>query len=184
MQLADYCNECAWTAEFSHDFPKSVPADSVESLGQVNKGRVEVALLFRTFFLKLMGSKYHVGGSSACAEAGWTFREETLLQVVQQTIEKAAGQDLACYGQEGDSPVVVAALAISFALVDVDYCGVHEFLWQLLLVPHGPVQACQLIFDGCTTELERLSRNDIGARSFPLVIFLIALLTSSLEGGM
>ena len=55
--------------EFSHDFPKSVWADSVESLGQVNKGRVEVAVLFHTFFLKLTGSKYHVGGSSACAEA-------------------------------------------------------------------------------------------------------------------
>ena len=85
-ELADYCNECAWTAEFSHDFPKSVWADSVESLGQVNKGRVEVAVLFHTFFLKLTGSKYHVGGSSACAEAALTFREETLLQVVQQTV--------------------------------------------------------------------------------------------------
>ena len=71
VELADYCNECAWTAEFSHDFPKSILADSVESLGQVNKGRVEVAVLFHTFFLKLTGSKY-VGGSLACAEAALT----------------------------------------------------------------------------------------------------------------
>ena len=61
--------------------------------------------------------------------------------------------------------MVVAGLAISFAHVDVDYCGVPEFLWQLLLVPHGLVQACQLIIDGCTTGLEHLSRNGIGARS-------------------
>ena len=139
-------------------------ADSVESLGQVNKGRVEVAVLFHTFFLKLTGSKYHVSGSSACAEAALTFREENLLQVVQQIVE-GTGQDLACYGQEGDSSVVVAGLAISCALVDVDYCGIPEFLWQLLLVPHGLLQACQLIVDGCTTGLEHLSRNGIGARS-------------------
>ena len=46
----------------------------------------------------------------------------------QQTVEKNAGQDLACYGQEGDSSGVVAGLAIFCALVDVDYCGVPEFL--------------------------------------------------------
>ena len=169
--------------EFSHDFPKSVWADSVESLGQVNKGRVEVAVLFHTFFLKLTGSKYHVGGSSACAEAALTFREETLLQVVQQTVE-GTGQDLACYGQEGDSSVVVAGLAIFFAPVHEDYCGVPEFLWQMLFVPHGLVQACQLIVDGCTTGLKHLSRNGIGTRSFSTGICLIALLTSLLEGGM
>ena len=52
--------------------------------------------------------------------------------------------------------MVVAGLAISFALVDVGYCGVPKFLWQLLLVPHGLVQACQLIVDGCATGLEHL----------------------------
>ena len=137
----------------------------MESLGPVNEGRVEVAVLFHTFFLKLTGSKYHVGGSSASAEATLTFREKTLLQVVQQAVEKDAGQDLACYGPEGDSSVVVAGLAISFALVDVDNCGVPKFLWQLLLVPHGLVQACQLIVKGCTTGLVHLSKNGIGARS-------------------
>ena len=80
--------------------------------------------------------------------------------------------------------MVVAGLAISFALVELDYCGVPEFLWQLLLVPHDLIQACHLIFDGCTTGLEHLSRNGIGARSFSTGICLIALLTSSLEGGM
>ena len=86
--------------------------------------------------------------------------------MVPQTVEKNVGQDLACYGQEGDFLVAVAGLAISCALVDVDYCGVPAFLWQLLLVPHGLLQACQLIVDGCTTGLEHLSRNGIVARSF------------------
>ena len=123
-------------------------------------------MLFHTFFLKNTSSKYHVSGSSSCAEAALTFKEETLLQVIQQTVEKDGGQDLACYGQEGDSSVVVAGLAIFFVPVDVDYCGVPESLWQLLLVLNGLVQACQLIIDGCTTGLEHLSMNGIGARSF------------------
>ena len=83
-----------------------------KSHGHITKGRLEVAVLFHTFFLKLTGSKYHVGGSSASAEATLTFREKTLLQVVQQAVEKDAGQDLACYGQEGDCSVVVAGLAM------------------------------------------------------------------------
>ena len=83
-----------------------------KSHGHINKGRVEVAVLFHTFFLKLTGSKYHVGGSSASAEATLTFREKTLLQVVQQAVERDAGQDLACYGQEGDWLVVVAGLVM------------------------------------------------------------------------
>ena len=80
--------------------------------GHINKGRVEVAVLFHTFFLKLTGSKYHVGGSSASAEATLTFREKTLLQVVQQAVERDAGQGLACYGQGGDWLVVVAGLVM------------------------------------------------------------------------
>ena len=160
--------EIPWwlSQDWRFPLPLQMWTNSVESLGQVNKSRVEVAVLFHAFFLKLTGSKYHVGSSSACAEAALAFREEALLQVVQQTVEKDAGRDLACYGHEGDSSVLVDGLAISFALVDVEYCAIPELLWQLLLVPHGLVQACQLIVDGCTTGLEHLSRNGIGARSF------------------
>ena len=69
-------------------------------------------------------------------------------------------------GQEGDSSVVVTGLAISFALVDVDYCCVPEFLWQLLLVPRVLVQASLLVIEAFTTGLVHLSRNGIGARRF------------------
>ncbi len=78
--------------------------------------------------------------------------------MAKQAVEEDAGRDLACYGQKGDSTVVVAGLAVSLALVNVDYCGVPEFLLQLLLVPHGLVQSCQMISDGCTTGLVNLSR--------------------------
>ena len=46
----------------------------------------------------------------------------------QQVVEEEAGQDLACYGQKGDCSVVIAGLAISFPLIDVDNCGISELL--------------------------------------------------------
>ncbi len=117
-------------------------------------------------------------------ETALTFGKKTLLQVAKQAVEEDAGQDLACYGQKGDSTVAVAGLAVSFALVNVDGCGIPEFLWQLVLVPHCFVQSFQLVSDGRTTGLVNLSRNGVGPGAFPLVICLIALLTSSLEGGI
>ena len=112
MELVDYCNECAWTAEFSHDFPKSVPADSVEKPWSYQqrscRGRGAVPYIFP----EVDGQQISCWWFSASAEATLTFREKTLLQVVQQAVEKDAGQDLACYGEEGDCPVVVAGLAM------------------------------------------------------------------------
>ena len=61
-------------------------------------------------------------------EAASTFREEPLLQLFQQAGGEDAGHDLACYGQKGDSSVVIAGLAISFPLVGVDNCGISELL--------------------------------------------------------
>ena len=87
MELADYCDERAWAAEFFHDFPESLPTDCIEGLGQVNEGRVEVTVLFHAFLLELVGGKDHVGGSSTCAEAALALREVTLFQVVQQAVE-------------------------------------------------------------------------------------------------
>ncbi len=55
--------------------------------------------------------------------------------------------------------MVVTGLAISFTLVDVHNCGVPEFLWQMLLIPHGLEQACQLIADGFAARLVHLCRS-------------------------
>ena len=58
MDLADYCDERAWAAEFFHDFPESLPTDCIEGLGQVNEGRVEVMVLFHAFLLELVGTAF------------------------------------------------------------------------------------------------------------------------------
>ena len=63
--------------------------------------------------------------------------------------------------------MVVAGLTVSFSLVDVNNCGIPEFLWQVLLVPHGLKQACQLATDCFVAHRVLLCGNGIGARSFP-----------------
>ena len=108
--------------------PSQLTLTTVEGLGQINKGCVEVAVLFDAFLLELVGGLDHIGGPLTCTEAALTFMEETLLQVFQQAVEEDAGQDLACYGQKGNSLVVIAGLAISFLIVDVDNCGISELL--------------------------------------------------------
>ena len=59
MELADDCDESARAAKFLHDLPEAFPADCIEGLGQVNKGRVKVAMLFHALLLELTSSKDH-----------------------------------------------------------------------------------------------------------------------------
>ncbi len=85
-------------------------------------------MLFHALLLELTGSKDHVIGPSTRTEAVLALRKESLLQVLQQTVEQNTGQDLACYGQEGYSSVVIAGLAITLPFIDVHDCGIPEFL--------------------------------------------------------
>ena len=91
MELANNGDEFVGAAKLAHDFPQSVPADCVEGLGEIHKGGVEVAVPFRTLFLKLAGGKYHVDRSLTCAEAALALREETLPQMVEEAVEQHAG---------------------------------------------------------------------------------------------
>ena len=63
--------------------------------------------------------------------------------------------------------MVVAELTVSFALVVEDDCKIPKFLWQMLLVPHGLEQTCQLVVNGFTTCVEHFSRDAVRAWSFP-----------------
>jgi len=57
MELADNCDELGWVAKFLCDFLESIPTDCIKGLGQINKGCVEVTMLFHAFLLELVGSK-------------------------------------------------------------------------------------------------------------------------------
>lgn len=60
IELSDCCDECFWVAELFHNFSSEfVPNNSIESIGQVNKGCVEMLMLFHALFLKLAGGKYN-----------------------------------------------------------------------------------------------------------------------------
>ena len=61
---------------------------------------VEVTMLFSTFLFELAGSEDYILHESCivCGKGG-------LVHVCLQTVEQDSAQDLACYGQEGDSSV-------------------------------------------------------------------------------
>ena len=83
IELANNGDEFVGAAKLAHDFPQSVSADCVESIGEIHKGGVEVTVLFHTLFLKLAGGKYHVDRSLTCAEEALALRKATLLQMVE-----------------------------------------------------------------------------------------------------
>ena len=84
MKLTHDCDKLAGTAKLPHDLPESFQADRVERLGQVNKGqRIEITVLYNALLLELADGKYHVSGSSTCAESALAFREVTLFQMYQ-----------------------------------------------------------------------------------------------------
>ncbi|BHF60562.1 Retinal guanylyl cyclase 1 [Sparganum proliferum] len=89
-----------------------------------------------TLLLKLAGDENHVRGPTMTAEAAQAFRQEILFPVVVQTVEKDASEDPPGDVQQGDASVVVAERKITFALVEVDDCGVHEILRDLSLTSH------------------------------------------------
>ena len=62
-------------------------------------------MLFSTFLFELAGSEDHVLHES-CIVSG----EGGLVHVCLQTVEQDSAQDLACYGQEGDSSVVFVCM--------------------------------------------------------------------------
>ena len=80
--------------------------------------------------------------------------------------------------------MVVAGLAISFALVNMHDGCVFEILRELLLLPHRPKEVSEARQEGWAARLEHLSRDGVRAGDFPEDICLKALATSSADGGM
>ena len=54
----------------------------------------------------------------------------------KEAVKDDAGQDLSCYGQQGDAPVVVTRLTVAFPFVDVDYAGIFQLLRYLPCIPY------------------------------------------------
>ncbi|BHF72318.1 hypothetical protein SprV_0401538200 [Sparganum proliferum] len=122
MELTHYLSESFGTAEFPHDFPQSLTIHSVEGFRQILEGRAQVGPHLLAILSQLTGSKDHVRGPTMTAEAALTFRQETLLQVVVQTVEKDANEKFPGDAQQRDA--------------SMDDRGVLEFLRDFSLTLH------------------------------------------------
>jgi hypothetical protein len=132
VELPQHVNELVRASKLSHDLPQPFATDGVECFSKVNKRRVEISVLFLALFLELAGGKNHVNRPTTFSEATLTLWQVSILQVLNQTVEKNSGEDLAGDGEKGDSTMIVAGLPVPFLLIEVDDGGILEFL-----IPHG-----------------------------------------------
>ena len=61
----------------------------------------------------------------------------SLFEVLYETIEEDSGEDLASYGLQRYTPVIVAGLAVTFRVVKVYNGGVLEVLRHDAILPYG-----------------------------------------------
>ena len=69
MELTYDGDEPCWAAVLRHYSPQTLSTNSVEGLGQIDKGGVQVIVLFLTLLLQLPGSKHHVDSPAILPEA-------------------------------------------------------------------------------------------------------------------
>ncbi|VDL94850.1 unnamed protein product [Schistocephalus solidus] len=85
---------------------------------------------------RLAGGKDHIVCPAVSAEATLAFREQSLLYVTVQTIEKDTGEDLPGDIQQRDASMIITDLPVPLPLVEMDDGRVFEILRNLSLAPH------------------------------------------------
>ena len=93
MELTNNRDESLRATELGHDLPQPHPADSVEGLGQVHEGGVEVLMMVRTLVLQLAGCENHIHCPPAYSKATLAFGKVTLLHVVSKLVKQNAGKN-------------------------------------------------------------------------------------------
>ena len=109
----------------------------------------------------------------------------TLLEVLQKTIQENAGQDLTGYRKERYSSMIVTRSLVALSLVYVDDCSIFEF--ELLRVSFSQKDlnsSVNFVRGAGPPDLNTSAGMASGPGAFPHDICLIALATSSSEGGM
>ena len=69
MELPEQSDKSLRTAKHMHDLSKTIMADGIKGLGQVNESGVEAGILIFTLLLQLPFSKYHIYCSTFQMEA-------------------------------------------------------------------------------------------------------------------
>ncbi|BHF58243.1 hypothetical protein SprV_0100119400 [Sparganum proliferum] len=77
-----------------------------------------------------------------------------MFQILFQTVEKDASDDLFSDGEEGCSSIMVTELAVHFPLLELDDCGTFEILRNLSLAPHLLEERCEPPFHKAATTME------------------------------
>ena len=72
MELTYDADELCWAAVLRHYSPQTLFTNSVKGLGQIDKGGVQVSVLFLTLLLKLLSSKHHVNSPAILPETTLT----------------------------------------------------------------------------------------------------------------
>nr|VZI49829.1 unnamed protein product [Spirometra erinaceieuropaei] len=78
-------------------------------------------------------------------EAALAFRQKALFQMVIEAVEEDSCEDLPSDVQQGDAALIVADLAIPFALVEMHDGCVFEILRDFTLTPHLLEERSQVI---------------------------------------
>ncbi|BHF70623.1 hypothetical protein SprV_0301367600 [Sparganum proliferum] len=132
--------------------------------------------------LQLAGSEYHVGCPAMTAEAALAFRQDTLFQMVVETVEEYASEDHTGDVEE-DASAVVAMLTVLFPPVEADYYGSLEVLGEFSLTPHLMEGIHQMIHKSGAAVLVDFNRDHVRSGTFPLESCCMALTVSWREGG-
>ncbi|VDM02127.1 unnamed protein product [Schistocephalus solidus] len=116
---------------------------------------------------RVKGFRQILGGSvTVPAEAILAFREQVLVKVTGQTIEKATGEDLPGDVAQRDASVVITELKVPLPLVEMDDGRVCKILRHLSLVPHLLEEFCEFCHQpGPTVLVDFL----VGLRRIPVL---------------
>lgn len=96
-------------------------------------------------FPELSSCKDSVHCACASAEATLTLKEMSLFEVLYEAVEEDSNKDLASYGQQRYTPVIVAGLGITFPFVKVHNGGIFKFLSYDTFLPHGLEDVSQFL---------------------------------------
>ena len=127
MERSDDVENPQWTAKLEEYGPQALTTDPIEGLGQVHKENALVLILLAALFLDLSYGEYHVDCLSVSSEGTLTLRDDTIEEVVCDTVQYDTRQDLSWNTQQRDASVVVTGCSVIFVLVEqVDVVGVLE----------------------------------------------------------
>nr|VZI03127.1 unnamed protein product [Spirometra erinaceieuropaei] len=102
------------------------------------------------------------------AEVALVFQHETFFQMVIQAVEGNASKDPPGDFQHGDAPMVVAELAVTFPLMEMDDCGVLEVLRDFSMTPPLLDERRQMFYKLGATAFVVLSRDRVRSGRFPI----------------